>query len=254
MVNILDTAQPVTEVSTSVNMLVYGDSGVGKTVFAGSGRENGKNDLIIDIEGGTLSAARNKSKTNTIHVKDWDTLMKVVEAVEDDPDRFEWVIVDSITKLQDLIWKKILGDATEKNPTRSPHKRELQEYGEAQSRLKEVVERLNGSEANILWTALADIEIDEEGNNMKVPSVDGKKGQISAWVCAQMDVVAYLRVMNIKDKDTRVMFFNKKPEWYAKDRLRIFEKAQPNLTLDAFTKRILEEMHIEPTNNSEKEK
>lgn len=240
MSNILDTAKPVSVISNSVNMLIHADSGVGKTVFAGSGRDNGKNDLILDIEGGTLSAARTNSDANAIQVRDYDQLIEIIEAIEDDPDRFEWVVVDSITKMQDLIWGKILGDATAKNPSRSPHKRELQEYGEAQSRLKDIVERLNNSEANILWTALSDTEVDEDGNSVKVPAVHGQGGKISAWVSAQMDVVAYLRVMNINDTDTRVMFFNRKPEFYAKDRMRLFSKAQTNLTLEKFTNKILD--------------
>ena len=132
MPSILDTAKPVTEVSNSVNMLLHADSGVGKTVFAGSGRDHGKNDLIIDIEGGTLSAARSSSKASAIRVNDYDELLQIVGEIEDNPDRFEWVVVDSLTKLQDLIWNKIVGDAVSKNPSRSPHKRELQEYGEAQ--------------------------------------------------------------------------------------------------------------------------
>jgi len=249
MANILDLAQPVTEVSTSVNMLLHADSGVGKTVFAGSGREGGKNDLIIDIEGGSLSAARSHSKASAIHVKDYGQLIEIIEAIEDEPDRFEWVIVDSITKLQDLIWSKIMDDAISRNPSRSPHKRELQEYGEAQSRLKAIVERLNNSEANILWTALSDTEVDEDGNNVKVPAIHGQQGKLSAWVSAQMDVVAYMKVMEINDKETRVTFFNRKPEFYAKDRLRVFRKAQQNLTLGKFTDKILEGAQPESNNN-----
>lgn len=251
MGSILDLAQPVEEVSTSVNMLLYGDSGTGKTRFAGSGRELGKNDLIIDIEGGTISAARSHSKANTIRVKSYDQLMEIIEAIEEDPDRFEWVVVDSITKMQDLIWQKILGNAITKNPSRSPHTRELQEYGEAQSRLKDIVERLNQSEANILWTALADSEIDEDGNTQKLPSIQGKQGKISAWVCAQMDIVAYLKVLTVNNKTVRAMFFNKQPEFYAKDRLMLFPKGQKNLTLDTFTKKILGEE--EDTNTTSKE-
>ena len=252
MPSILDTAKPVTEVSNSVNMLLHADSGVGKTVFAGSGRNHGENDLIIDIENGTLSAARSDSKASAIRVNDYDELLQIIGEIEDNPDRFEWVVVDSLTKLQDLIWNKIVGDAVSKNPSRSPHKRELQEYGEAQSRLKTIVERLNNSEANILWTALSDSEVDEDGNTVKVPAIHGQQGKLSAWVSAQMDVVAYMKLMNVKDKETRVTFFNRKPEFYAKDRLRLFEKAQPNLTLGKFTDKILSAASEDAADNNDK--
>lgn len=253
MANILDSAKPVSEVSTSVNMLLYGDSGVGKTVFAGSGRENGKNDLIIDVEGGTLSAARSNSQANVIPATDYDTFVSIVDAIEKEPDRFEWVVVDSLTKLQDVIWNKILEEAVAKSPSRSPYKKELQEYGEAQSRLKDLVERLKNSEANVLFLALADTEIDEDGNNVRVPSIHGSNGKVQAWVSAQMDVVAYMRVLQIQDSNVRVTHFNKTPEFYAKDRLKMYPgKGVKNLTLAKYTDKILSQSEDETTESKEK--
>lgn len=249
MASILDTAQPVSEVSNSVNMLLYGDSGVGKTVFAGSGRDHGKHDLIIDIESGTLSAARSKSQANVIPAYDYDTFVSIVEAVEEDPDRFEWVIVDSITKLQDIIWDKIMSEAVAKNPSRSPYKRELQEWGEAQSRLKDLVERLKNSDANVLFIALADSELDEDGNTVRVPAVHGSKGKVQAWVSAQMDVVAYIRVLSNDGGSFRAIHFNKTPEFYAKDRLRLYPgKGVKNLTLAKYTDKILSQSETEEDN------
>lgn len=253
MDNILDLAKPVSEVSTSVNMLLYGDSGVGKTVFAGSGREKGKNDLIIDVEGGTLSAARSNSQANVIPATDYDTFVSIVDAIEKEPDRFEWVIVDSLTKLQDVIWNKILEEAVAKSPSRSPYKKELQEYGEAQSRLKDLVERLKNSEANVLFLALADTEVDEDGNNVRVPSIHGSQGRVQAWVSAQMDVVAYLRVVQTKEGNVRVSHFNKTPEFYAKDRLKLYPgKGVKNLTLAKYTDKILSQSEDETTESKEK--
>ena len=253
MDNILDSAKPVSEVSTSVNMLLYGDSGVGKTVFAGSGREKGKNDLIIDVEGGTLSAARSNSHANVIPATDYDTFVSIVDAIEKEPDRFEWVVVDSLTKLQDVIWNKILEEAVAKSPSRSPYKKELQEYGEAQSRLKDLVERLKNSEANVLFLALADTEVDEDGNNVRVPSIHGSNGKVQAWVSAQMDVVAYMRVLQIQDSNMRVTHFNKTPEFYAKDRLKMYPgKGVKNLTLAKYTDKILSQSEDETTESKEK--
>lgn len=253
MDNILDLAKPVSEVSTSVNMLLYGDSGVGKTVFAGSGRENGKNDLIIDVEGGTLSAARSNSQANVIPATDYDTFVSIVDAIEKEPDRFEWVVVDSLTKLQDVIWNKILEEAVAKSPSRSPYKKELQEYGEAQSRLKDLVERLKNSEANVLFIALADTEVDEDGNNVRVPSIHGSQGRVQAWVSAQMDVVAYLRMVQTKEGNVRVSHFNKTPEFYAKDRLKLYPgKGVKNLTLAKYTDKILSQSEDETTESKEK--
>lgn len=242
MTNILDLATPAVESVESINVLLHGDSGAGKTVFAGSGREEGKNDLILAIEQGTLSAARRGSKANVLPIKTWEELDAAVTAICDDPERFDWVIVDSLTKMQDLIWSHILDEAVGRNPSRSPFKKELQEYGEAQQRLSSIIERLNSSDANIIYTALSELHVDEEANEFKMPSIHGQSGKLAAWVCAQMDVVAYISVARNKDrKEFRKFQFNKTPEVFAKDRLNIFPKPVANLTLEKFTDKLLEE-------------
>ena len=89
--SILDEAVPADETVESVKALVYGDSGAGKTTFLGSGKDNGKNDLIIAIEHGTVSAARSGSKAKIIRPKNWDELVEIVEEIVNDPKRFDWV-------------------------------------------------------------------------------------------------------------------------------------------------------------------
>ena len=253
MSNILDLAVPATETVTSVNILIHGDSGSGKTTFAGSGRDNGQRDLILAIENGTVSAARSGSQANVLQIGTWDELNQAIDAIVDDPDRFEWVIVDSITKLQDLIWDHILSEAVGRNPSRSRYKKELQEYGEAQARLAEVVERLNNSDANILWTALSDLEVDEQGNEFKMPSIHGRGGKQAAWVCAQMDTVIYLSVIEHNGRLRRRFQFNKTPEAYAKDRLQTFQKAQGDLTLAKLTDKIVGAGEEDNNDNETKE-
>lgn len=236
---ILDTAIPASEVKESINALIYGESGSGKTVFAGSGREAGKNDLLIAIEHGTVSAARQGSKINVLDIESWDQFMEAIEAVIDDPERFEWVIIDSLTKLQDLIWSDILGKAMSSNPSRSPYKRELQEYGEAQMRLRSVIERLNNSDANVMYTALSVLATDEESNEFQMPSIHGQKGDLAAWVCAQMDIVGYLSVVRAKDQIVRKLQLTKTPEVFAKDRFGVYTKPVGNHTLEEMTNRLL---------------
>lgn len=246
---ILDTAKPAVDTVESINMLIHGNSGAGKTYFAGSGRDNGKNDLIIAIEHGTVSAARAGSRTNVINVGSWEMLLEVVEAVIDEPDRFDWVILDSLTKMQDLIWDHLIDRGVNQNPHRSPYVRHLQEYGEAQMMLRSIVERLNGSEANIIYTALSDLHTDEESQEFAAPMIHGQKGMLSSWVCAQMDVVCYLSVVRIKDRLARKFQFNKTPEVFAKDRLGLFPKPRVNLTLAKFT----DELENNSTDQEERE-
>lgn len=236
--SILDQIKPVSETVESVNALVYGQSGSGKTVFGGSGTER---DLIVAIEHGTSSAARQGSKASVIDIRTWDELDELVTALTDDPERFDWIIIDSLTKMQDLIWEDILDNAVRNSPNRSPYKRELQEYGEAQMRLTSIVERLNGSDANVIYIALSELQTDEEANEFQMPSIHGQGGKLSAWVCAQMDIVCYISVARDRERNTfRKFQFNKSPEVFAKDRFDIFRNPVKNLTLQRLTDKLQE--------------
>lgn len=251
---ILDTIKPASEVVESINALIYGDSGVGKTYFAGSGSDNGKNDLLIAIEHGTVAAARAGSEVNVLEINTWSQFLEAVEAVIGDPSRFNWVIIDSLTELQSLIWKEIIGNAVNANPNRSPYKRELQEYGEAQLRYRSIIERLNSSDVNVLYTAHSILGTDEESNEFKMPSIHGQKGDLAAWTCAQMDIVGNIRVARRDNKLFRAFTFNKTPEVFAKDRFGVFKKTVANLTLEKFTNTLLSAGNKAEETNTEKDK
>ena len=239
MTSILDTAIPVAETAESINMVLYGDPGSGKTVFAGSGPNKGKDTLLVGIEHGTKSAARAGSKAHGINVDDCQTLEAVVDAIIEEPDRYDWVVIDSLTKMQDIIWQKILGEATSRNPSRSQYKKELQEYGEAQEMLKDIVRRLNASDANIIYTAMADLATDEDGNEYRLPALHGGQGAISWWVCGEVDVVCYLSVVKKNGKAHRAFQFNKSDNVLAKDRFDLYPSRKGDLTLEQYTEDLL---------------
>lgn len=257
--SILDQAISTQDSVESIKALIYGDSGVGKTYFAGSGRNNGEKDLIIAIEHGTVSAARAGSKAKIIRPENLDQLNEIVDAVCDEPHRFDWVIVDSLTQMQDMIWEHIISSAVRANPHRSPYDKQLQEYGEAQERYKAIVTKLLGSDANVIFTALSETTIDEDGNAVKMPSIHGKQGALAMWTAAKPDIVGYLRVARSgKGKIYHRMEFNKSPEFYAKDRFGVFSKPGVNLTLETFTDKLLnagaEDAPVQPNNKTSKEK
>lgn len=238
--SILDLAVPASETVESINALIYGSNGAGKTRLAGSGRDKGKNDLIIATERGTVSAARANSEANVLRVNTYEELLEAIEAIEDNPDRFEWVILDSLTKTQDLIWDYLLDPRSGRNPSRSKYKKELQEYGEEQERLKEIVNRLVNCDSNVIFTALTELAVDEEAQEFRRPQIHGKQGEVAEWVCGQVDLLGYLRVATLKGETVRRLDFGKKPEYYAKDRFDVFKGPQINLTLEKMTNELLE--------------
>ena len=99
--SLFDDVEPVDDKITSINVLLYGRPGVGKTYFAGQGLDHGKRNLILSFPGENIgSAARGGGQTNVAKITSWEQLEGYLNDIEDKPDYFDWIIVDSLTSLQ----------------------------------------------------------------------------------------------------------------------------------------------------------
>lgn len=238
--SILDEIIAASETVESVNVVVYGDSGSGKTTFAGSGADNGANILILAIEDGITAIARGDNKTQVLPVTDWRKLLQAISYIEKNPKRWDWVVLDSATHLQHrIIWKSIIDEAKKKNPNRSEFKRELQEYNIAQNMFKHVIDRLFDSDANVLILAGSELAEDEEGETFRRPDIEGKKGGMSEWLARRAMIVGYLSVVDLKGKQVRKLEFARTPQVVAKDRTGTFVKPLGNPTLERFTQALV---------------
>lgn len=181
-----------------INLLVYGKSGVGKTVFGGSAN----NVLFIAPEDdGTISAKRMGSKAKKWSVKEWDDINEAYIWLEENPGHgFEWVVIDSITYMQQLLLRAILDDVVAENPTRDLDIPAIQDHQKWQNMFKRFVTRFNALPVNILWTGLVRVEKDEDGEEFLVPDVAGKGYQMAQTICSYMTSFGYLQVKRVKVK------------------------------------------------------
>lgn len=204
----------------SINMMVYADPGVGKTVFAGSAKT-----LIIATENGTVAAARQGSKAKVWNcVNDWKKVEAayewLFEATKEDDFPFDWIAIDTGTAMQALIVQDIVGEAADIDETRNRDKVELQEWGEAHNRFKRYVNLFNDLPVNTLWLAQGMQVEDEEGNEFRLPEFQGKGYGISVWVAAQMHAYGYMHMVPVKNKDTGVVRRVRRIQWQASEKFR----------------------------------
>lgn len=214
-----------------VNLLIYGDSGVGKTVFAGS------DDDVLFIapeDNGTLSAKRFGSTAKKWKIATWPDIVAAYEwLVDQDPIPFNWVVLDSLTEMQQMCMAHILAEAAELNPGRDPDVPQLQDWQPYFLRFQRLVKAFNSLEVNVLYTALQTDEENEDGEKVVLPMLQGKGTQFSKQTASWMTSFGHMKVMrkpagvdedgNKKYDEFRQIQWRASKTVMAKDRTRCLE-------------------------------
>ena len=203
MSNLPSSIIELNEFDESINLLVYGPSGVGKTVFGGSHERV----LFIAVEKGTVSAKRMGSKGKVWPVHEWNDLEAAYSWLMDNPDEFEWVVLDSITEMQQMAIRDILKKANEENSSRDLDIPAIQDHQKWQNIYKRFISSFIDLPVNVLFTALVRTAQDEDKEEFLTPDIQGKNYQLSQYTCGQMSAYGYMstRKVPLKDEDGNIV-------------------------------------------------
>lgn len=229
----------------SINLLVYGESGTGKTVLGGTAGPKG---LIVATEPGTVSAARAGSKCKLTRVKDWEDFADLMTWLRTDPNGnargVQWLIIDSLTELQDMCLRGIIKAGNAKKRREIIEKPEIQDYMVWQNRFKSTIHQLNDLPCNVLYICTSMDSENEDGDTILMPSLNGKNGTndpttMSKWVCGTVHAFGYLKVTEDDDKNEfRQWIFKRTGPYYGKDRYGVLTPFVKNPNLQAIARKI----------------
>jgi hypothetical protein len=227
----------------SINWLLYGHSGSGKTVIAGKlpGRV-----LILANEQGTISAKRQGSKAKVWLIRRWEDLVQAYEYLANNDHPFDWVVIDTVTEMQYKCIRWIMRLVVAANPQRDEHIPAQGDHFKWQLAMKQMITDFNELPVNIMWTAQEMVREDPEGEDIILPLIEGKDYQISAWACAQMDVVSNLQLKKVKKRVAgkveatfvRRLTCNESPPVFAKDRYNVLGRVVDNPDIVELVQRI----------------
>lgn len=227
----------------SNNIMVYGDTGTGKTEIIG--QLPGKV-LILSSENGTTVIKRMMKRLGwpatefkrfkIWPIRKWNDLEEAYNWCEANPGVFDWIAIDSATSVQQRSMRAAMLAAV----TRNPEKRDIDlpdrgEHQKMQNSMKRMIQDFNELPVNVLWLAQAMRREDRDGNEIVVPFIMGKDYEVSAWACAQMQAFGcYIkRPHKAGDKTVtkRVLLWdsfadgNSGVNYWAKDRYQVFPRA-----------------------------
>ncbi|UOW93409.1 RecA-like DNA recombinase [Mycobacterium phage Labelle] len=179
------------------NIMVFGDPGAGKTVFAGS---DTKVLFVAPENDGLMSAERMGSSAEHIEIKHWLDLKNVYEWYDAHPDELadtNVLSIDSISEMQRLAKEYVLETGKEEKirKGRDPEKMEIQDYGLMHELLENLVRGFNDLPVNVLWTATSKKVEDADKNEFLVPELQGKKEYgVAMKMAALMTSYGHMRV------------------------------------------------------------
>lgn len=239
------------DVAPHPNILVFGKSGVGKTVLAGSDDRV----LILNCENeGVLSAKRLGSKAKQWNCPTFKDFEKAVnwlkrQAEQGNSIPFDWVVVDTLTTLQKNLMRDILDTVIAAKPMRDADIPDRPEYLKNQLVLGRIVKELNDLPVNTLWLAHVMSQQDPEGEEFMYPAVQGGKYVLAQQILAMMTSYGYMFVkqrtkdgkpvvLNGKRIRDRFIMWETSGSMQGKDRTNVLGEYTKNITLKEIRERM----------------
>jgi hypothetical protein len=242
---------PVQKRAPFINMLVYGESGTGKTTLAGSADACPalRPALVVDFEGGTESLVRPYPDVEQVRVTTWKEMQKVYDELRlSKTHGFSTVILDSLTEIQKFNMYQIMVELIEKRPDLDPDVPSMREWGKNLEQMRKFVRAFRDLPMNSIFTALVKQDKnDRTGVTTLLPSLSGK---LAGEVAAFLDIVGYYYTKTVEEngevREKRLLLTSKTETIVAKDRTQ----SLPLVVEDPTMQKIFDYINTKPVAKS----
>lgn len=227
--------QPPAESIKWLNMMVYGEPGVGKTYFLGTAQDHKLTAplLIVDLDGG-VQTLRHRKDIDVVQVRGWNQLVGVYRdlfnAIPSDGKKFPYgtIGIDTLSEIQALDLQEIMTAFSKINDKIDADVPDQRGYGKSSAHMRRIVRAFRDLPCNTIFNCHAQFERD---NNMKMKIEPKLVGKLRIDVPGFLDVVGYYRAEADGTDVTRYMQFQKTETTIAKDRTAALDPIEVNPTV-----------------------
>jgi phage nucleotide-binding protein len=218
-----------------LNILIYGDPGVGKTYLLGTAEDHIKTSpvLLIEVEGGAKTIRHRN--IDVVPARTLTQVQKVLNTLilAGDDLYYKTVCLDSLSELQKLDMRFIMKQA--KEASKNPDKFDIdvpsqREWGKSLEHTRAIVRAFRDLPCNTILTALA-ADKSEDGKVIEIfPSLPGKaRNEIPGF----MDIVGYYYAQQQGPTTVRRLQLAKTRKVSAKDRTGMLGEMMEEPTIPA---------------------
>lgn len=173
------------EANPSINALIYGDYGTGKTLLAGTADDVPamRKVLFLDIEGGTFTLKHTYPNTDVVRITNWAEMEKIYQELKAGlHNDYRTIVVDSLTEAQVFNMTDVMIATVAASPDRNEDVPGLREWGINQTQIKRFIRRFRDLPPNVIMTALLKEDVNKQtGARKKGADLPGKlSGQVPA--------------------------------------------------------------------------
>ena len=213
-VEVLD--EELEDFNETINMIIHGDPGVGKTVLAMAV----PNATLLSTERGAVAAKRAGHTGRLWRAPSWPHVEAALDRADNEMGPEDWLVVDTGTKMQVLLWRHWLWLQHEENDARDQDVPQIQDHLKFQNMFMRFYDRLADAPYNTIMLAWSMHKDDPDGESIVLPQILGKDYAISNYCCGVSDMVLYYGVARSKDKRSptvRRLLAETYPPYFAKD-------------------------------------
>ena len=187
--------ESLAEFVESINIMIYGPSGHGKTVLAGGA----PNATFVSTEKGVVAARVAGSTAGLLRTPTWEHVVAAKKYCDEHFGPDDWVIFDSVTKMQVLMIRWILKKINQENSTRDLDIPAIADHQKWQNYFKRFIDSIIDAKYNTIMICTDMFKTDQDGEDIVLPAITGKDYEICNYIRAQTDINLYYQVKEISE-------------------------------------------------------